>query len=297
MEHEEPLKSNIFDTALIFEGGGMRASYTAGTVNTLLENEMFFDSVYGVSAGSSHTVNYLSRDIPRTKKSFVDLVLDPNYAGWGHFLLNEGWFNSHYCYQEDAEPDGVLPYDIDTFCANPAHACIESFRCDTGETVYWTNKDMQNTEDLMVRVRASSSMPFFMPQTLVDDAPYYDGGLGEGAGLMLPKAKRDGHEKYFIVLTRKRGYRKVAPNKQGVIKFYYRHHPEVYKALVNRWWAYNEALDEIDELEREGRAYVVYPEDMQVSNVEGRFPMLQESYDAGYAQAQREVDKWRKFLF
>lgn len=39
------LKNNVFDTALIFEGGGMRGSYTAGVVNTLLENEIYFDKL------------------------------------------------------------------------------------------------------------------------------------------------------------------------------------------------------------------------------------------------------------
>ena len=34
------IQSNIKDTALIFEGGGMRASYTAGFLNNLLENQL-----------------------------------------------------------------------------------------------------------------------------------------------------------------------------------------------------------------------------------------------------------------
>ena len=67
--------NNIKDTALIFEGGGMRASYTAGILNILLENEIYFNYVAGVSAGASHLVNYLSRDTKRAKKSFVDIVL------------------------------------------------------------------------------------------------------------------------------------------------------------------------------------------------------------------------------
>ncbi|MDD3931624.1 MAG: patatin-like phospholipase family protein, partial [Eubacteriales bacterium] len=54
------LTNNIHDVALIFEGGGMRASYTAGIVKTLLENELYFDYVAGISAGASHCVNYLS---------------------------------------------------------------------------------------------------------------------------------------------------------------------------------------------------------------------------------------------
>ena len=65
------LNVNINDVALIFEGGGMRASYTAGAVVTLLENNLNFGDVYGISAGSSHTVNYVSRDTVRAKMSFV----------------------------------------------------------------------------------------------------------------------------------------------------------------------------------------------------------------------------------
>ncbi len=61
-QNNQLMQNNIFDTALIFEGGGMRASYTAGVVNTLLENELYFDFVAGISAGASHSVNYLSRD-------------------------------------------------------------------------------------------------------------------------------------------------------------------------------------------------------------------------------------------
>ena len=39
--------------ALIFEGGGMRNSYTAGMVVELLARNLNFGRVYGISAGSS----------------------------------------------------------------------------------------------------------------------------------------------------------------------------------------------------------------------------------------------------
>lgn len=64
MSQYEP---NIDDVALIFEGGGMRASYTAGVVTTLLERKLSFPKVYGISAGASHTVNYVSRDTERSR--------------------------------------------------------------------------------------------------------------------------------------------------------------------------------------------------------------------------------------
>ena len=64
MSQYEP---NIDDVALVFEGGGMRASYTAGVVTTLLERKLSFPKVYGISAGASHTVNYVSCDIERSR--------------------------------------------------------------------------------------------------------------------------------------------------------------------------------------------------------------------------------------
>ncbi|NLH70181.1 MAG: patatin family protein, partial [Brooklawnia sp.] len=44
------LTSNVTDAALIFEGGGMRASYTAAVVVALLNAGLHFDWVAGISA-------------------------------------------------------------------------------------------------------------------------------------------------------------------------------------------------------------------------------------------------------
>lgn len=65
----EPLTNNVFDCALAFEGGGYRAAYTSGIANVLLEHEIWFDYVCGISAGSSHTVDCVSRDQARVKNA------------------------------------------------------------------------------------------------------------------------------------------------------------------------------------------------------------------------------------
>ena len=46
--------NNVRNCALVFEGGGYRASYTAGIVRVLLEQGIDFDYACGVSAGASH---------------------------------------------------------------------------------------------------------------------------------------------------------------------------------------------------------------------------------------------------
>ena len=103
------LTSSIFDCALVFEGGGMRASYTAAVANMLIENGIFFDHVYGVSAGSSNTINYLSRDTWRTYASFTEFVTDPDFGGVGSFLRHKGIFNAYHIYQEAGRQASSCP--------------------------------------------------------------------------------------------------------------------------------------------------------------------------------------------
>src|SRR6056297_2159711 len=191
------LKSNIKNAALIFEGGGMRASYTAGILNTLLENEMYFDYVTGISAGSSHTVNYISRDTERAKKSFVDFVKDPNFGGWKSFLKGEGFFKSKYLYEEACLKNASLPFDFDTFQKNPADIRIGAFNKRTGKEKYFSKGDIKSISDLMKIVRCSSSMPFFMPPTYFEDEYYVDGGIAGGVALDI--ALKDGYNKFFVV--------------------------------------------------------------------------------------------------
>ncbi|MEL7659973.1 patatin family protein [Acetobacterium wieringae] len=288
------IKSNIKDTALIFEGGGMRASYTAGFLNTLLKNQLHFDYVAGISAGSSHCVNYLSRDPERARRSFVEIAQDPNFGGWKSFIKGEGFFRSRYLYEETSLPGGTLPLDFDTFMTNPAQLRIGLFERRLGKVIYYRKEDITAMEDLMKIVRGSSSLPIFMPPTDYDGRSFVDGGLG--GGIALDIAKQDGYQKYFVVLTREKGYRKSPLKFKHAIRAYYRNYPKVAQAMLNRHVIYNKTLDELEALERQGRAFLVYPETMPVSNREVSFDKLADSYQKGYAQGQRDLPKWLRFL-
>lgn len=293
---------NIPDVALIIEGGGMRASYTAGAMVTLLQRNLNFANVYGISAGSSHSVNYVSRDIPRTKASFVDLVDDANFGGLRTMIEGKGYFNAAHLYEGLAEQllgtDDVMAFDWETFVANPADLHIEAIDWDTGETVAWTKKDMPDARAMGLRVRASSTMPLFMPPTHVDGHVYMDGGMGSSWGICLEAARRDGYEKFFIVRTRPRGYRKkpLGAGAKALMKAAFRKHPVIAERTIERWQPYNELCDEIEQLEKAGAAYVFYPETMEVSNKETDRAKLEASFLRGLAQAQREADAWEEFL-
>ncbi len=291
----DTLESNITDVALIFEGGGMRASYSSAVVVELLRNNMFFGHVYGVSAGSSNAVNYLSRDVDRSRDSFTKLIAVPNSHGTRQFLQHKGWFNAHYIYQEMGRPEGEFPFDQATFMRNPAQVTIAGLERDRGRTRFWTKDDMRTLDDLMLRVRASSTLPIVMPPAKVDGECCYDGGLGEGNGILLPQAKRDGFERFFVVRTRPRGFRKPLSPNPWLLRWYWRY-PELRRAL--RLWGagYNAICDELEALEREGRAYVFYAEDMAVRNNTVDLAQLEASYAAGERQIRRDLPRLEAFL-
>lgn len=296
------LEITVPDVALIIEGGGMRASYTAGAMATLLARGLNFGRVYGISAGSSHAVNYVSRDIPRTKASFVDLVDDPDFGGIGSLLSGHGYFNASHLYEGISEErlgtDDVMAFDWETFRANPADLHIEAIDWDSGETVAWTKADMPTPRAMGLRVRASSTMPLFMPPTEIDGRTYMDGGMGTSWGICLEAARRDGFERFFVVRTRPRGYRKkpLSAPAAAAMRLAFRKHPVIAQRTIERWQPYNELCDELERLERTGAAYVFYPEAMEVSNKETDRAKLETSFLRGLAQAQREADAWEEFL-
>lgn len=291
---DKKLESNVFKTALFFEGGSLRAAYTSAVAVWLLEQGVYFDKVYGVSAGSSNTVNYLSRDISRTRESFTSFIEDPNVGDVKTMLQHKGMFNARYIYQEAGLPEGVLPFDFETFQENPADCCIVSIDQDTGEDLFFTKKDMPTLQDVMVCVRASSTLPAFMPPPKIHGRVCYDGGFAVGGGLPLKKIEADGYERVFVVRTRKRGYRKTDSSDWAKAFFWQR--PMMREAMLTRSQRYNEACDLLDQWEKDGRAKVFYCDDLTLKGTERDVELLTSNYDAGYAQIQRDGADVLRFI-
>ena len=288
------MENNVFKTALLFEGGSMRAAYTCAVAAELLEQGIYFDNVYSVSAGSSNTVNYVSRDVWRTIASFTEFVNLANLGDWKTFLAHKGLFSAHFIYQEAGLPSGVLPFDFETFKANPAKVTIPAIERDTGREVFFTKDDMNTLDDMMIRVRASSTIPFFMPPPQINGNYYYDGGFATGGGLPLERIDQDGFDHVFVVRTRMRGYRKKGSN--GWAKAFFWRYPHMRDAMLARTERYNAACDLLDEWERTGRAHVFYCDELTLSGTERDFDELKRNYESGRAQIKREWGALMSFL-
>ena len=290
------LHSNVHDTALIFEGGGMRASYTSAVVSVLLRDGIFFDWTAGISAGSTNTINYVSRDPWRARTAFTDFVNDPNFGSMRTFLRGKGYFNAEYIYQRTSAPGEALPFDMETYQRNPARIRIGGFNALTGETAYWGRDDLKTSLDIRTRVQASSTMPGLMPVVQIGDEEWVDGAIGTSGGIALDAAEADGFEKFLVIMTRPRDYWKMPPRNPRLVERAFRRYPAVAEALATRSIRYNATKERLLELEKEGKAVLFFPENIAVGSTEKNLSKLRASYIAGLEQAKRELPIWREFV-
>lgn len=274
----------------------MRASYTSAVVSLLLQEEIFFDWVGGISAGASNTANYLSRDVPRSYQAFVEFAEDPQFGSMRTWVEGKGLFNAPYIYEEAGLAGAALPYDWEAYQTNPTNFSIGAFEMQTGRMQYWGRDDVNELRDLMLRVRASSSLPIIMPPVELNGKTYVDGALGPTGGFALDAAKAAGYKKFFVVMTRSRDYVKPPQRVSGLYRRLFRKHPAVVNGILHRPRRYNETRAELFELERKGDAYLFLPEHLSVSNSERDVRKLRRSYELGAQQAKRELPAWREFL-
>ncbi len=296
MQPTANLTSNVTDTALIFEGGGMRVAYTSAVVVELLRAGIFADYVVGISAGSSNTVNYLARDPERARRSFVEFAADPNFGNLRTFARGQGLFNADYIYQHTSGPDGALPLDFAAFQANPARMRIGAFRMEDGQQVWFNNDDVQVPLDLMLRVQASSTMPLLMPPVDIDGQLYVDGALGPSGGIGLDIAKADGFKKFLVILTQPRGFVKMPIRFPAAYRRVFRKYPAVVDALNDRAERYNATREELFQLEAEGKAMLFVPKVMPVGNGERSVAKLAAAHQLGLEQARAEIPVWKEWL-
>lgn len=272
-------------TGLVLEGGGMRAVFTVGVLDYCMDNQIWFPYTIGVSAGASNGISYASRQRGRSLYSHIDLMREYNYIGLRHFLRGRGYIDLDFLFY--VYPDRYYPFDYDTYFHSKDRFVMVTSNCLTGEAEYFEEKcDKRRLLDIC---KASCSLPVLCPVSYVDGVPMVDGGVCDA--IPVRHAIADGFERNVIVLTREKGYRK--PEKDFYLPgFIYRRYPAIRERLRLRYRHYNETLDFVDRLEREGKALVIRPRGpLRVGRTCDDARKLKALYEEGYARG-RELMRW-----
>lgn len=282
----------VKSSGLILEGGATRGVFTAGVLDYLMEQEYYeFSYVAGVSAGACNAVDYVSRQVGRTRECMIHKGKHAQYMNLKTAIKKKSLFDMDIIF--DKYPNEIYPFDYDTYFESDIHCELVVTNCNTGKAEYLN--EHFSRERLMKICRASSSMPVVSPMTEVDGIPYLDGGIGDSIPVL--RSLKTGHKKNVLVLTRNLGYRKKRPKKSGgIYRTLYRNYPELVRAILNRYRVYNKTLSYIEKWEREGKVFVIRPEIPEVSRTEQDYDTLMNFYQHGYDRMESKFEDMKKFL-
>ncbi|GIU40680.1 patatin-like phospholipase family protein [Shewanella colwelliana] len=281
------------NTALVLEGGGLRAIYTAGVLDAFLEVDVHFDYLVGVSAGAIYPASYLSRQYGRNLKIQQGFLADKRYMGFSHFLRDGNYVNTDFTYRRMANE--LIPYDFDAFTQSGAEFKVGAFNCETGETNFFSRADFANHDRFLAVLIASSSLPFISQPTTIDGVPYLDGGIG--APIPLAQARSDGYPRQVVILTQEPAYRKSAFKFKWLANRVYRQYPHVAAALLERHRVYNQALADLLAAQADGSALVLQPQTpLGLSRLERDVSKVEAVYHRGVMEGRAFIPQLLTFI-
>ena len=274
---------------LVLEGGAMRGLYTAGVLDVFLDKNIKVTDILGVSAGAVFGVNYKSNQRGRTLRYNLEYLNDKRYMSINSLIKTGNLVNKEFAYY-------TLPKKLDIFDEKAYednninfYAVITNMK--TGKPEY---VEIDNAEEKIEVLRASSSMPFLSKPVLINNNSYLDGGISDSIPVL--KAIEMGCDKVIVVLTRPIEYRKKKRN-SFLIKMFYKKYPNLINTMVNRYKNYNNTVEEIIKLEEEGKIFVIRPSRLvDIKRVEKDPKKLQEMYDLGVSDTISRIEELKNYL-
>ena len=283
----------IKKATLVLEGGATRGIFTSGALDYLMERDLYFSDVIGVSAGSCNAVDYVSRQPGRTRDCMIPTDKEGKYYyGIRDFVKEKSLMNMDLIF--DKYPKELLPFDFETYFNSEINCQIVTTNCLTGKAEYMT-EDSDN-DRLMKLCRASSSMPLLTPIVNIDNVPYLDGGLADS--VPIRRAQQMENEKIVVILTKNQGYRKsvLSPTMQRVYKRAYKSYPNLIRTIFRRSFEDNKTMNYLDQLEKRGEIFILRPQVKPVSRLERNKETLHAFYEHGYKYTERKFDDLMEYL-
>lgn len=270
--------------ALVLEGGGLRGVFTAGVIDCFIENNIDFDYVCGVSAGSCNTFAYIAKAKGFIKKSMMQQ--DKNNAFFGvrqmkdsHKFVNLDKVFYEYTSQYDL--------DLKKFAKSKINWEFVATNIKTGEAEYLHSNDPDEARIMGV---ASCSLPILTKPVKLNNKLYLDGGMSDS--VPVQRALDKGYDKIVVVCTRKKGsFSKVKQAEKPVYNRLYSKYPKFLECVNRRTKLYKEQIELCEKLEKEGKVILIRPTLKEVKRLESDLNELSLSYYHGYTKAKEYVDQ------
>lgn len=274
--------------ALVVEGGGSRATFSAGMAAAVEDHGLtpLLDDVYGVSAGSLNAAWLVAGQAraamaPWTSRSVMRGTIDPRRVLRGGRVVDLEHLVEHVYVDE-------VPMPFATILASPVTYHAMATDADTGAPTD-LGPLLTGPADLRRALQASSTLPVLAgPPVALAGRRWVDGGLAEPVAVHTALA----HGATHVVVLRTHGAGHVPAEPPGIVdavvrRWLRRHAPGVLDAWVHRVERVRETEAVLDALAAEGRLLHVRPPDDApgVSRTSTDLRRLGEALRIGYEAA------------
>lgn len=278
--------------ALLLEGGSLRGLYTAGALDTLMEENLYFPAVAGVSAGALNGVNYVAHELGRSASINLRYRKDPRYFGPMAAFNGGSLFGLNFMLRDIPQ---MVPFDSETFYHGGQRMVAVATCLQTGKAAYFEKG--KTDFDFLDAVRASASLPLVSVPVHIGKFSYLDGGCS--CPIPLEWAQAEGFAKIVIITTRHKGFRKTMPG-QRMINLYddfYGDKTLFLATLLTQEVRYNALMDQIDALEEAGKIFVLRPaQPIEIGRFEKNTERLLDLYNRGRREMRDQLDALQTYL-
>lgn len=275
---------------MVLEGGGMRGVYTAGVLDFFMDKDFYPNGIAGVSAGACHAISYISKQRGRNFRVNTKYLGTDEYLSLKSLVKTGSLFGMDFIFHKI--PEELDPFDYDAYAKSNIEYIAVSTDIESGEAYYHVIHDARADVDYIM---ASSSLPLLAKVVKKHGRKLMDGGVGDS--IPIKYMQKRGYDKNIVVLTQCGSYRKGKNNLMPIIRHNYKEYPKFVKALDNRHIRYNQTLDELKEMEREGSVFIIRPsKPVTISRIEKNVDKLQALYDQGYHDAEAQWENLQNFL-
>lgn len=283
--------SKIFsEIGLVLEGGGMRGAYTAGVLDFFLDAGIEFPLITATSSSALLGSYFVTKQRGSNLDIFEELMSNPETISFRRFLKGSPLFSMDFIF--DRIPKTLVPFDFEAFSKSESKIVLGTTEVITGLSRYYDR--FESMEDLFQIVRASCSLPVLAPFVQYQGKLLADGGMSDP--IPIQPALDHGYRKNIVVLTRNKGYVKKATKLNWYFRLVFGKYPELRKLLRLRHLAYNRTMDQLNHLEKEGKVFMIRPEQPLIAKrVERNKQILHDLYWQGYREAEQKKEALIQF--
>ena len=275
---------------LVLEGGGMRALFTAGVLDALLDiKELDIDGIVGVSAGALFGVNYVSGKKERAIRYNKKYARDKRYMGFYSWITTGNAVNEEFAFYEI--PFKLDVFDQEKFKQSKIDFYVVMTNVESGKPEYVLIKDVFKQ---MEYLRATSALPFASKIIEINGKKYLDGGISDS--IPIDYCEGLGYDKIILLLTRPKNTHKE-DKLNFLYKLVYRKYPNLVKRLINMGKDYEVVLKKIEDLENKKKIFVIRPPKvLKIGRLEKNEDKIQNVYDIGLNTGIKEKENLLKYL-